>query len=120
MSLALGEMKQATEGCCWVNIPVRKTLARSSHGPALCSPYPARSPARARSRLMHGSGLLDEVAPDTVLFPVVAPLNQPRKVLMSPPQIGFHMLRKDGVDFVFADHPSFPRVGGPYADHLGV
>ena len=35
-------------------------------------------------------------------------------------QIGFHVLRKDGVDFVFADHPSFPRVGGPYADHLGV
>ena len=35
-------------------------------------------------------------------------------------QIGYHVLRKDGVDFVFADHPSFPRVGGPYADHLGV
>lgn len=34
--------------------------------------------------------------------------------------IGYHYMKRDGVDWVFVDHPSFPRPGGIYADAYGV
>ena len=35
-------------------------------------------------------------------------------------EFGFHHKLQDGVDFVFVDHPSFPRPGGLYGDENGV
>ena len=34
--------------------------------------------------------------------------------------VGFFHQVKDGVDFVFVDHPSYKREGGLYGDKFGV
>lgn len=35
-------------------------------------------------------------------------------------QVGFFHERYKNVDFVFVDHPSYPRPGGMYADSFGA
>ena len=35
-------------------------------------------------------------------------------------EVGFYHHRSKGVDWVFVDHPSYPRPGGIYADAFGV
>lgn len=35
-------------------------------------------------------------------------------------EIGFYLHQSKGVDWVFVDHPSYPRPGGIYADQYGV
>lgn len=35
-------------------------------------------------------------------------------------EVGYHMLQREGVDWVFLDHPSYPRPGGIYSDDYGV
>ncbi|GMH34036.1 hypothetical protein BSKO_01870 [Bryopsis sp. KO-2023] len=35
-------------------------------------------------------------------------------------EVGYHLLQREGVDWVFLDHPSFPRPGGIYSDEYGV
>ncbi|KAG1679851.1 hypothetical protein FOA52_012765 [Chlamydomonas sp. UWO 241] len=43
-----------------------------------------------------------------------------RKVIGPNAEVGFFAERFKGVDFVFVDHPSFPRAGGMYADKNGA
>ena len=35
-------------------------------------------------------------------------------------ELGLYHHRSKGVDWVFVDHPSYPRPGGLYADAFGV
>ena len=35
-------------------------------------------------------------------------------------EIGYYLHQSKGVDWVFVDHPSYPRPGGIYADQYGV
>lgn len=35
-------------------------------------------------------------------------------------EIGFYLHQSKGVDWVFVDHPSYPRPGGIYADQFGA
>ncbi len=35
-------------------------------------------------------------------------------------EVGLYHHRSKGVDWVFVDHPSYPRPGGLYADAFGV
>jgi starch synthase len=45
----------------------------------------------------------------------------PKKVVhIQGDEVGFFHLRSKGVDWVFVDHPSYPRPGGIYADQYGV
>ena len=45
----------------------------------------------------------------------------PQKVVhIQGSEVGFFHHRSKGVDWVFVDHPSYPRPGGIYADQFGV
>ena len=43
-----------------------------------------------------------------------------KKVEVLGTEVGFYHHRSKGVDWVFVDHPSYPRPGGIYADAFGV
>ena len=42
------------------------------------------------------------------------------KVSVLDTEVGLYHHRSKGVDWVFVDHPSYPRPGGLYADAFGV
>ncbi|CAL5223380.1 g5887 [Coccomyxa viridis] len=52
----------------------------------------------------------------------VTPVDQgPKKsIACHGTEIGFYLHQSKGVDWVFVDHPSYPRPGGIYADQYGV
>lgn len=84
----------------------------SAPAPAPLSPSPLPPPPPPRSSLR-------PPLPLTAVPPLpLRLLPQVRKQILSA-EVGYFHLHSKGVEWVFVDHPSYPRPGGMYADAYG-